>query len=218
MRRFFASLPLLIALAYAQPTPQEITAALIAVQETAQDYQVRIAGVAQISGQSLSLDVTLQRINALELSRIDFTKPEILAGNAVISEKDQIKNYLALTNQVVVTKGNSSTSRVNLSLLTDIRNVLSPERADIALLGSETIEGQGTAYRLEVKPKPGSRLQFVRAVVWVLEQPWRPYRLQTLDASGKPLNDLLFVQYQTNLGLTPQKLRALPLDAEVVNK
>ncbi len=218
MRYLTAVLLLLLAGVYAQPTANQVVFNLILAQRNAQDYQIHVVGTAQQGGQALTLELTLQRINALELSRLEFAQPDSLAGNIIITEKDQSKNYLALTNQVVVSKGQAGQSRINLNQLTDIRSLLSQDRAEITLLGSENIEGKGMAYVLEIKPKPSSKLQFAKAKVWVLENPWRPYRLQTFDAAGNPLNDLTFTEFQTNLGLSAQKLKALPLDAEVVNK
>ncbi|MDX2006121.1 MAG: outer membrane lipoprotein carrier protein LolA [Meiothermus sp.] len=201
--------------AQSTPTANQVLFNLALSQRGVQDYQMRIAGTASIAGQTVQLDLTVSRISELELTRVEFNKPDSLAGNVVISEKAGDKNYLALTNQVVVSRDKGNGSRLNLGQLTDIRGLVGNQNS-VKLVSSEEIAGRGRVFVLEVIPPNNSPLAKVR--VWVLEQGWQPYRIQTFDVSDGVVSDLTFLEFRTNLGLTPQALQALPADAEVVNR
>ena len=206
----------LLAMASAQtslPTTNQVLLSFALNQRDMKDFQARIVGTATLAGQSVQLDLTVRRIAELELSRVEFNQPESLAGNIVVSEKGSSKNYLALTNQVVVSKG--QTQRLNIGQLTDFRSTLGSNQNNIKVVASEEIPNLGKAFVLEATP---SNAQFAKVKFWLLESGWKPYRLQTLDAAGTIVNDLTFSEFKTNLGLTPQSLRALPADAEVVNR
>lgn len=216
MKLFSYLLLALLTIASAQPSLPTVNQVLLAFalnQREVKDFQARIVGTATLAGQSVQLDLTVQRIAELELSRVEFNQPESLAGNIVISEKSSSKNYLSLTNQVVVSKGQAQ--RLNIGQLTDFRSTLTNNQNNLKVVASEDIPNLGKAFVLEATP---SNAQFAKVKFWLLESGWKPYRIQTLDATGAVVNDLTFSEFKTNLGLTPQSLRALPADAEVVQR
>jgi outer membrane lipoprotein-sorting protein len=212
----FAALLSFLALASAQPALPSVNQVLLAFalsQREVKDFQTRIAGSATLSGQSVQLDLTVWRIAELELSRVEFNQPQSLAGNVVISEKGTTKNYFSLTNQVVVTRGQAQ--RLNIGQITDFRSTLANNQNNLKVMASEEVANLGKALVLEATPSNGP---FAKVKFWLLENGWKPYRIQTLDAEGAVVSDLTLIEYKTNVGMTAQSLRALPADAEVVNR
>lgn len=208
-------------LALAQsPSANDVLARLEATQKNVRDLRARLVGTAETQDTRIKLDLEVQAIPAQELLRVKFNAPDTLADNFFIVDGDRVSNYLFLTNQVTVSSlKKSSVAGFNFDpgQFTNFAEALPRDKVIFKPVVAETTPA-GRAYLLEATAKPKADLAFSRAKLWVLENGWRPYRLQSFAQGGAQQADLTVTEWRTNLGLKPATLRAVPRDAEVIRR
>jgi outer membrane lipoprotein-sorting protein len=212
----------LLGTAFAQTTATDVIAKVEAALKGVKDYKLRVTGDAVGNDdRKLALDVEISSIPSLNLTRIKFNKPDELADNFVIIDKDKISNYLFLTNQVTVQsrKGNASIGGVNLDInqFNDPTQAFPKDKINFKPV-SEDDTPDGKAWLLEGTPKPGADLEFSSFKAWVIQKDVRVYRLQYFNSKKVLQLDVKIPEYKTNIGLKPATLRAIPKDAEIIKK
>lgn len=200
--------------AFAQ-TADSIIAKVGAAQKNLKDLSFKVSGTANLDSGPQKIDLDVQAIPAQNLARVSFNAPDALADNVVVADKNTISSYLFLTNQVIVQDAKNAAGGVGVdfSQLSDATALLN-KNYDTKLLSSSK-SGAATIYVLQATPKDGGTDQ---SRVYISDQGWRPVRVQGLNGAGKVVSDLNITDYKTNLGLSAAKLRALPMDAEVVRR
>ena len=209
-------------IALAQATAPDVIAKVEAALKGVKDYKLRVTGDAVGNDErKLALDVEISSIPSLNLTRIKFNKPNELADNFTIIDKDKISNYFFLTNQVTVQsrKGNASIGGVNFDVaqFNDPTQAFPKDKVNFKPVTEEDTP-DGKAWVLEGTPKPGADLEFSSFKAWVVEKDARVYRLQYFNAKKVLQLDIKIPEYKTNLGLRATALRAVPKDAEIIKK
>jgi outer membrane lipoprotein-sorting protein len=214
-----AALLTTIALAQA-PNVNDIISKLEITQKTIKDYRARVAGTAEQGEQKLKLDMEVQAIPAIDLVRIKFNAPDSLADNFIIIDKNVVSNYLFLTNQVTISKLNTSNVggfNFNFSQFSSFSEQFPREKLNFKPVTTENTP-DGRAFVVDASPKPGTNLEFGRVKIWVLDGAWRPQRLQYFDEKGAMIADMTVAKWEQNIGLKAADLRKLPKDAEIIRK
>ncbi|WP_291429488.1 outer membrane lipoprotein carrier protein LolA, partial [Deinococcus sp.] len=141
---------------------------------------------------------------------------DALADNVVVADKNEIRQYLFLTNQITVTTPQKAAGSAGLSLdFTQLSNTASMLGSyNVKLLGATGPAGK-RLFQLEATPKSGGT---DRTRVWITESGWRPTRIQVLNSGGKTLADLNVSNYRVNTGLTATEIKALPKDAQIIRQ
>ena len=211
------TLTLLASTAGAQ-TAQDILKNVDAAQKSARDVSFRLSGTASLQSEGQKIDMTLRSIPAQGVARLQFTAPDALADNIVVTNRTEIRQYLFLTNQITVTpikKAAESAGMAGLdfSQLTNATTFLN--QYNVKLVGTSTVGGK-KVYQLEATPKNANSSD--RARVWITEAGWRPTRLQLVGTGNKVLADLTISNYKVNSGLTVAGLTALPKDAQIIKQ
>lgn len=209
-----------LAVAQAVPRPQDVLARLEATQKSIKDLRARLVGSASSADTSIRLDLEVRAIPAQDLLRVSFNAPDTLADNFFIVDKQRVSSYLFLTNQLTISplaKGSVAGFNFDVNQFSDFSSVLPADKVNFRPVVAETTPA-GRAYVLDASPKPGVELPFTRARLWVLENGWRPYRLQSFAGGSQPQSDLTVTEWSVNQGLTPASLRAVPRDAEVIRR
>lgn len=199
----------------------EVVNRLEATTKALKDVSMRVTGTASGADQKLKLDLDIKAISALDLVRITFRAPESLADNFVIVDKTRVWNYLFLTNQVTVSprsKASFAGTGFDLGSITDLNAMVPRDKVNYKLVASNEKTPAGATYVLEATPKANSGLDFDKVKVWVLENGFRPYRVQFSGDKNATTADLTIVEWKANTGLKEAALRAYPKDAEVINK
>lgn len=217
MKKTLISLTVLAlgAVAQAQTAP-DIIAKVDAAQKAAKDLSFRLSGTAAFESSTQKIDLTIKSIPAQNLARLQFAAPDALADNIIVTDKNEMRQYMFLTNQITVTPlkqaaGNAGLAGLDFSNLGNTSAMLAGY--DVKLLGSSGSAGS-RVYQLEATPKGGSD----KTRVWITEAGWRPNRIQYVDKSGKTVADLTISNYKVNSGLSAAALRQLPKDAQVVKQ
>ncbi|MEF2280029.1 outer membrane lipoprotein carrier protein LolA [Deinococcus sp. YIM 134068] len=203
--------------AHAQ-TAQDILSRVEAAQKAARDVTFRLSGSATLETAAQRIDLTVKSIPAQNVARIQFTAPDALADNVVVADRNEVRQYLFLTNQITVTPTKTATASAGLggldfTGLTNAATLLSTY--NVRLLGTTTVAGR-KVYQLEATPKSGASTD--RARVWITEAGWRPTRVQLVGSGNRVLADLNVTNYRVNSGLTVSALKALPKDAEIIRQ
>ncbi|WP_084049230.1 outer membrane lipoprotein carrier protein LolA [Deinococcus hopiensis] len=199
-------------------TAQDILKNVDAAQKSARDVSFRLSGTASFQSANQKLDLTLKSIPAQGVARLQFAAPDALADNIVVTDKNEIRQYLFLTNQVTVTPIKKAAESAGLAGLdfTQLANTTTLlGQYNVKLLGSTTVGGK-KVYQLEATPKNANSSD--RARVWITEAGWRPTRLQLVGTGNKVLADLTISNYKVNSGLTAAGLTALPKDAQIIRQ
>ena len=141
----------------------------------------------------------MQSIPASALARVVFAAPDSLADNILVVGRNEVRNYLYLTNQVTVTStgkaaGNAGMTGLDLTQLSNFSALL--KNYDVKLAGSSGAAGSHL-YTLEGAAK-ASGTSDGKARVYIAEAGWRPTRLQLLDSAGHVVADLNISDYKTN--------------------
>jgi outer membrane lipoprotein-sorting protein len=208
---------LLAARAQAGPTLQQILANLERAQAGWRDISAVVAGtITGPDGSNTVLELEIDAIPAERLSRIYFVRPDSLADNYTVIDNDTVYNYLALTNQVVIQTAEQAAREQGGQAfdLSDLHALIPEDRFERSLVGAETTP-EGRAFRLEARALDPAAEGLGRIIVWILDQSWRPHRVQLLDERGGPLADITVRSWRTGVGLQPARLRAFPADAQV---
>lgn len=197
---------------------QDILNRVDAAQKAAKDVSFRLQGSATLESAAQKVDLTVKSIPAQGLARLQFMAPDALADNIVVADRNEVRQYLFLTNQVTVTPtqkaaGGSGLGGLDFTQLTNAATLLS--QYDVKLLGTSTVAGK-KVYQLEAAPKNAGTSD--RARVWITEAGWRPTRVQLVGSGNKVLADLNVTNYKVNSGLTASGLKTLPKDAQVIRQ
>lgn len=217
----FFSLPLTLLMTFglaSAQTAQDIVNKVDAAQKTLKDISFRMSGTASMDSSTQKIDFTVKSIPAQNVARIQFAAPDALADNIVVADKNEVRQYMYLTNQITVTPIKKAASNMGLTGI-DFTNVGNASNLlaqyDVKLVGTSGTAGK-RLFQLEATPKTGSSTDLTR--LWITEDGWRPTRIQVVSSAGKSLADLNVTNYKTNTGLTVAKLRDLPKDAEVIKQ
>jgi len=215
----FLSLLTLAALASSAgaQTAQDILNRVDTAQKSARDVTFRLSGNASFDTSSQKIDLTVKSIPAQGLARLQFLAPDALADNVVVADKNEVRQYLFLTNQVTVTPTRKAADGagfggLDFTQLSNAATLLS--QYNVKLLGSSGAAGR-KVYQLEATPKNANSGD--KARVWITEAGWRPTRIQLLGG-GKVVADLTVSNYRVNSGLTVSGLRTLPRDAQIIRQ
>ena len=210
---------LLAATALAQtPSATDLLTRLEAQQKTVKDFKARATGTA-VTGddRKLKIDLEVQSIPSLELTRIKFNAPDELADNFVIVDKDKIYNYLFLTNQVTITtrKANQNVGgfSFDFSQFSSGTDLFPRDKVTF-----KPVVQDGKSLVLEATPKAGADLDFGRVKAWIQENPLQLERVQYYNTKNALQADITLAEYKTNVGLKAAALRQLPKDAEIIKK
>ncbi|MFC4425304.1 outer membrane lipoprotein carrier protein LolA [Deinococcus navajonensis] len=195
---------------------QDIINKVDATQKAAKDVSFRLSGTASLDAGAQKIDLTIRSIPAQGVARLQFAAPDALADNIVVADKNEVRQYLFLTNQVTVTPIKKAAENAGFGGL-DFTQFSNPAALlkdySVRLVGTSGSAGK-RVFQLEATPKNGGN---DRARVWITEAGWRPTRMQLLSG-GKTVADLSVSNYRVNAGLSAASLRALPKDAEVIRQ
>ncbi|MVN87267.1 outer membrane lipoprotein carrier protein LolA [Deinococcus sp. HMF7620] len=197
-------------------TAQDIINKVDTTQKAAKDVSFRLSGTAALDSAAQRIDLTVKAIPTQNVARVQFTAPDALADNVVVADKNEVRQYLYLTNQITVTSTKNAASSAGLGLdFTQLSNTAAMLSAyNVKLLATSGAAG-ARQYQLEATPKSGSG---DRTRVWITEAGWRPTRIQILSGAGKTVADLSVSNYRVNSGLSAASIRALPKDAQVIRQ
>lgn len=218
MKRVLFTVLLMGSAAMAQ-TADDIIAKVQANQKNIKDVTIRVVGKAELDSGAQSIDLDIQNIPGLNLTRISFNAPDALADNVVIVDKNTVYNYLFLTNQVTVQSAKKARLEgfsFDFTRFADFSTELSKDKFVLKLIDTDT-DKNGKVYVIEATPREQD-LGFTKTRVTISENGWRPLKMQALDSKGKVLADLNFTTWKTNSGLKASALRSLPKDAQVIKK
>ncbi len=207
---------LLTSLASAQ-SAQDIIGKVDAAQKAAKDISFRLSGNATLESSAQKIDLTVKSIPAQNVARLQFNAPDALADNIVVADKNEIRQYLYLTNQVTVTSAKKAADGagfggLDFTQLSSVASLLS--QYDVKLLSTSGTAGK-RLFQLEATPKSGTT---DKTRVWITEAGWRPTRIQIVSSAGKALADLNVGNYRVNSGLSVASLKQLPKDAQVIRQ
>jgi outer membrane lipoprotein-sorting protein len=192
--------------------PSAIVAKVRASQESAKDLQFHARGQVIQGDKVQTAEIEVQAIPKQQLRRVTFKAPAALAGNIVVIDKDKAYRYLALPHQVFVSSVEAATRNAPLDF-SEVAKVLDGSLDDVSLkTGGTEKTASGKAHILE------AQVAKRRYKVWILDGTWRMHRLQAYDAAGDLKADLTVDGMKTDAGLKPATLKALPEDAEVVER
>lgn len=199
-------------------TAQDILNRVDAAQRAAKDVSFRLQGSATLESSPQKIDLTVKVIPAQGVARLQFLAPDSLADNIVVADRNEVRQYLFLTNQITVTSSKKAADQagfggLDFTQLSNAATLLS--QYNVKLLGTSTVAGK-KVYQLEATPKNAATND--RARVWITEAGWRPTRLQLLGDGNKVLADLNVSNYRVNSGLTVAGLKTLPKDAQVIRQ
>lgn len=218
MKPFFSALLTLAALASSAgaQTAQDILSRVDAAQKAAKDVTFRLSGNAAFDTSSQKIDLTVKSIPAQGLARLQFLAPDALADNVVVADRNEVRQYLFLTNQITVTPtkkaANGALGGLDFTQLSNAATLLG--QYNVRLLATSGAAGK-RVYQLEATPKGAGG---DRARVWITEAGWRPTRIQLLGTGNKVLADLTVSNYRVNSGLTASGLKTLPRDAQIIRQ
>ncbi|MBB5233439.1 outer membrane lipoprotein carrier protein LolA [Deinococcus budaensis] len=222
MKLFVSSLLTLAALASSAgaQTAQDILTRVDAAQKAAKDVTFRLSGSAAFDTSSQKIDLTVKSIPAQGLARLQFLAPDALADNVVVADRNEVRQYLFLTNQITVTPTKKAANGasgafggLDFTQLSNAATLLG--QYNVKLLATSGAAGK-RVYQLEATPKSTGGGD--RARVWITEAGWRPTRLQLLGTGNKVLADLTVSNYRVNSGLTASGLKTLPRDAQIIRQ
>lgn len=199
-------------------TAQDILKNVDAAQKAARDVSFRLSGTASLQSEGQKIDLTLKSLPAQGVARLQFSAPDALADNIVVTSRSEIRQYLFLTNQITVTPIKKAAESAGLGGLdfTQLSNATTLlNQYTVKLVGTSTVGGK-KVYQLEATPKNANSTD--RARVWITEAGWRPTRLQLVGNGNKVLADLTISNYKINSGLTAAGLTTLPRDAQIIKQ
>jgi outer membrane lipoprotein-sorting protein len=225
LKPIFASvvvLSSLATLALAQSlSASEVLTKLETVQKSLKDYKAKAVGIISDDTQKIKLDLDVQAIPALKLTRLTFNAPDTLADNVSIIDNDNFYNYLFLTNQVTITKiGKAQVGGVsfgNIGSFGDLQSSIPKEKLDFKPVTMEDTPN-GKAYVIDATPKKGIDLAFGRVKIWALEKSFNLYHVQYFNEKGAMQADLTIPEFKSNVGLKAKDLCKLPSDVEKIVK
>ncbi|MFC6591185.1 outer membrane lipoprotein carrier protein LolA [Deinococcus lacus] len=197
-------------------TAQDVVYKVNQMQKNARDVTFRLTGTLSAGGTPQKMDIRVRSIPSQGLARMEFAAPASIAGDIIVSDKNEVRQYFSLTNQIAVTPVNKAAASTGLGLdFVQVGNAANlSDSYNLRLLGVSGGSGS-RVFQLEASPKAGNS---GKSRIWVTEQGWRPTRVQMLDARGQVLVDLSVSAFKTNSGVTSAVLRALPKSARIVRQ
>ena len=205
-----------LARAQSSPTVRQLLAHVERAQAGWRDVRAVVAGtITGADGSNTDLELEIQAIPAERLTRILFLRPDGLADNYTVIDNDTVYNYLALTNQVVIqTVEQAAREQGGQAFdLSDLQALVPEHRFERSLAGAENTPA-GRAFRIEARALNPAAEGLGKIIVWILDQSWRPHRVQLLDERGGTLADITVRAWRTGVGLQPARLRTFPADAQ----
>lgn len=211
------TLGVLVSSAGAQ-TAQDILNRVDTAQKAARDVTFRLSGSASLEASPQKIDLTVKSIPAQGVARLQFLAPDALADNVVVADRNEVRQYLFLTNQITVTPTKKAAEGagfggLDFTQLSNAATLLS--QYNVKLLGTTGAAGK-RVFQLEAAPKNANTTD--KARVWITEAGWRPTRIQLLGSGNKVLADLSVSNYRVNSGLTVAGLKTLPRDAQIIRQ
>jgi outer membrane lipoprotein-sorting protein len=222
---------MLFTAAWAQDlSAEEIIDRLQESGENLQDASFLLTGrIIDADGTTINLEIEVEVIPDEELARAEFIQPDALADNYVILDGDVVYNYLFLTNQVTILNANDPDALGGLLPQSDANLEDAAESFDFTFSLDELFEGWevtvegyqpspvGDVYLLRFENQEiDANISHVNAQV--VDEEWRPYRLEFIQTDGRMLAELVITQWQRDQGLKPADLRHLPPDAELIDE
>ena len=199
----------------------DVLSKLESVQKSLKDYKAKAVGTIADETQKIKLDLDVQAIPGLKLTRLTFNAPDTLADNVSIIDNDNFYNYLFLTNQVTITKLNKAqvggVSFGSIDSFGDLQSSIPKEKLDFKPVSMDDTPN-GKAYVVDATPKKGSNLEFGRVKIWALEKSFNLYRVQYFNDKGFMQADLTIPKFESNVGLKAKDLCKLPSDVEKIVK
>jgi outer membrane lipoprotein-sorting protein len=213
----------LFALGFTQAAPlsaSEIWAKVSQTIDSSVDLESHISGKVLSKGKEMSLELIMQGIPALELTRIQFIAPKAMQDNVLILEGNKVWNYLSLPNQIIQTSQDKMIKLPGMPLdfgkMSDLGKGLAQQDVNFVVRGEENLP-EGKTFLLEGRPKTGATLEFSKLRVWVLQGVWRVAKIQAFEGNTVKA-ELSISNFKTNQGLKADALRTLPQDAERLNR
>ncbi len=198
-------------------TAQEIISKVDATQKATKDLTMRLTGMVSLDTASQKIDFLLKTIPAQNVARLQFYAPDAFADNIVIADKNEIRQYMYLTNQITVmsTKKASDSAGLGGIDFTQLANTSSMLNQYNVKLLSTSGSGSNRVFQLEAIAKNGGT---DKIRMWISENGWRPTKVQMLNGTGKQMALLNIASYKVNSGLTLAGLKVLPKDAEIIRQ
>ncbi len=196
---------------------QDIVNKVDAAQKAARDVSFRLSGTAAFESSNQKIDLTVKTIPAQNVARVQFAAPDALADNIMVADKNEVRQYMFLTNQITVTPTSKAANNAGIGGLdfNQLGNTSAMLSNYTVKLLSTTGAAGSRVFQLEAAPKNGGT---DRTRVWITEAGWRPNRIQLLGQGGKVMADMTISAYKTNAGLTAAALKMLPKDAQIVRQ
>ncbi|MBS3967687.1 MAG: outer membrane lipoprotein carrier protein LolA [Truepera sp.] len=206
-------------------TADEVLAQLTASAQSLEDASLLVSGrMIDPAGSEMALELRVYLIPALELVRLEFLQPTALADNFMVLDREIVYNYLFVTNQVMI---HSAGDPDALGALFPDANAVGPLALSFDL--SRLFDGweasligygpspEGEVYLLRFSNSdPLAEISHVNAQV--VAERWVPYRLEFVASDGQVIAELFFTDLVRDQGLSPDDLRYLPPDAEIIDE
>ncbi len=226
----FAALLALVALQGGRAQAQEaldVDTVLANVTDAAralEDAAFQLTGrLVNPDGTTVALELDILVMPPLSLASAYIIQPDALADNIVLLDGDAVYNYTFLTNQVMIFDADDPDALGGLlptgedgataNLDFDLGAIFEGYEASIV----ELFDGPfGPTYRLHFTNKdPEATILDVEAEVPTAD--WLPRKLVFMQADGHVLAELNAEALETNVGMSPEQVRELPDDAEVID-
>lgn len=203
------------------PTGAEIMQRLDQDYLAAKDLQARLTGFVATSDQKFPVDVSVRLIVAQDIFRLDFEEPQALADNFLLLSGNKMYNYNFVVNTVLVSDAKranaSAIANFDLTSVTRFPKLVPLDKVTLKPTQSEKTPA-GNAYTFEATAKPGVDLLYHKAKLWVLQDKYRPYRIQMFTPEGTIRVQMQVADWRYNANLDPKKLTALPKGVDVINR
>lgn len=153
--------------------------------------QARLAGEVTLQGDNRHVDITIRAVPGRNPTlRFDIRQPVTFQDNFTVLDGQQVVDYHAIANQVVI----QPRSKATLNALTDA----------------------GTAWRISGAPRQEGQADCTLELLVSKTNP-RPLSLNFRDADGKVIDTLNVVDFKRT-SFTPKTLLSFPGDAVVIRK
>ena len=212
----------------------QILANLQASGESLQDASFTLTGsVTEGGGADTPLELNVQLIPGEKLARADIMQPDALADNFIVVDDQAFYNYLFVTNQVTVLNTNDPDALAGLFPDAQARVDEAGEEFDFDLSLDSLSEGWdvmvegyeespvGNVYELRfTNQDDAATVRYVEADIadGAESGNWYPYTLTFLNADSTALANLTFENFRRDEGLSPDELRFIPRDAEIIDE
>lgn len=189
------------------PTPEQIVANNMAALKAFKDVSFTVTGSFSAGEelQNMTLKANVKSIISQKLTRIHFLQPDMMADNIMVVEKNQLRHYMSLTDQIMVQ---------------DVGDV--PELDWLAADTTQFIPKGATLKLVETTGKTGSRIFKLsvhagkeKGFLWFNENNWMLSRVQYSSNEGVA-GELKLDNYKINTGLKAAALKSLPKSAQVI--